>query len=89
MKHKTQQNPRYPLWEYLMDQHNIILLDGDIDEIVNYVRNMDNQFKVGLPSDEEIKAELDKLSISGEAPQTKIDGAKWMRDKCLQATKDK
>lgn len=31
------QKMRFDLWEYLVDRHDLILLDSEIDEIINIV----------------------------------------------------
>ena len=35
-------NYRYPLFELLSEEHGLILLDSELDEIINKVREIDN-----------------------------------------------
>lgn len=34
------ENPRYQLWEYFEEQHNLILIESEIDEIIYHVNNI-------------------------------------------------
>jgi hypothetical protein len=36
-KGMADENPRYPIWKHLYHEHNLLLLDSEIDELVNLV----------------------------------------------------
>lgn len=36
------ENPRYKLWEYFQEQHNLILIDSEIDEIIYRVNRIND-----------------------------------------------
>lgn len=39
------ENPRYQLWEHMRNEHNLTLLDSEIDEIIYHVNKINHGYK--------------------------------------------
>lgn len=87
-------DPRYPLWKFFNDEHGLVLLDGEMDDIIHAVESLSQLTETKRPSDEEIKAEAERHAekIKGyrdDSPnemdedhtvkQTFIDACNWLR----------
>lgn len=80
----------YTLFNYFHQEHNLILLNEEMEEIVNIVKN--NYLE--LPSDEEIENRINTHNPYPKQKQMHIDwangferGAKWMKEQILNQNK--
>jgi len=82
MKLYTEDSFHQKLFNHFIDEHNLILLESEMDEIIRIVKSN----YIELPSDEEIK-NISKGEYYDEEQRGFISGASWIKEQILNQNK--
>ena len=85
MKLYTEDSFHQKLFNYFSNEHNLILLESEMDEIIRIVKSN----YIELPSDEEIKNEKNLIEpyATNDYYDGFSDGINWMKEQILNQNK--